>query len=53
VIGRGDGGAGWNDLTYVTRSRAWVVYAPAAGTPGTGRVYVTRDAGRHWTAAGP
>jgi photosystem II stability/assembly factor-like uncharacterized protein len=51
VIGRGDGGAGWNDLTYVTRSQAWVVYAPAAGTPGTGRVYVTRDAGRHWTAA--
>jgi hypothetical protein len=52
VIGRGDGGAGWNDLTYVTRSRAWVVYAPAAGTPGTGRVYVTCDGGRHWTAAG-
>jgi photosystem II stability/assembly factor-like uncharacterized protein len=52
VIGRGDGGAGWNDLTYVTRSRAWVVYAPAAGATGVGRVYVTRDAGRHWTAAG-
>jgi len=52
VIGRGDGGAGWNDLTYVTRSQAWVVYGPAAGTPGVGRVYVTRDAGRHWTAAG-
>ena len=51
VIGRGDGGAGWNDLTYVTRSQAWVVYAPAATAPGTGRVYVTRDAGRHWTAA--
>jgi len=52
VIGRGDGGAGWNDLTYVTRSQAWVVYGPAAGSPGTGRVYVTRDAGRHWTTAG-
>ena len=52
VIGRGDGGAGWNDLTYVTRSQAWVVYGPAAGATGVGRVYVTRDAGRHWTAAG-
>ena len=52
VIGRGDGGAGWNDLTYVNRSQAWVVYGPAAGATGVGRVYVTRDAGRHWTAAG-
>lgn len=50
VIGRGDGGAGWNDLTYVTRSQAWVVYGPAAGA-GIGQVYVTRDGGRHWTAA--
>ncbi len=50
VIGRGDGGAGWNDLTYVTRSAAWVVYGPAAGG-GIGQVYVTRDGGRHWTAA--
>lgn len=52
VIGRGDGGACWNDPTYVTRSQAWVVYGPAAGAAGAGRVYVTRDAGRHWTAAG-
>ena len=47
VIGSGDGGAGWNDLSYVTGTEAWVVYGPAS-LPGHGQLYVTRDAGQHW-----
>ena len=49
VEGIGDGGAGWNDITYVTRSTAWVVYGPA-GFSGIGQLWVTRDGGQHWSA---
>jgi photosystem II stability/assembly factor-like uncharacterized protein len=48
IIGFGDGGAGWNDITYVTDNEAWVVYAPANTFAGLGKVLVTRDGGRHW-----
>jgi photosystem II stability/assembly factor-like uncharacterized protein len=49
VAGLGDGGAGWNDITYVTGTRGWVVYGPAdAG--GIGQLWVTRDGGRRWAA---
>lgn len=45
-----DGGAGWNDISYVSNRVAWVVRAPLAGPSfsGRGKLYVTRDAGRHW-----
>jgi hypothetical protein len=49
VIGAGDGGAGWNDLSYVTGAEAWVVYEPASLPADHGQLYVTRDAGQHWT----
>jgi photosystem II stability/assembly factor-like uncharacterized protein len=49
VEGIGDGGAGWNDITYVTRSTAWVVYGPA-GLTGIGQLWVTHDGGQHWGA---
>lgn len=48
VIGFGDGGVGWNDITYATDTQAWVVYAPASTIDGLGKVLVTRDGGRHW-----
>jgi hypothetical protein len=39
--------AGWNDLTYVTNTQAWVIYGPA-DLRGTGQLWATHDAGRHW-----
>ncbi len=51
VIGSGDGGAGWNDITYVTNTEAWVVYGPASMAADYGQLYVTHDAGLHWTLA--
>jgi photosystem II stability/assembly factor-like uncharacterized protein len=48
VEGISDGGAGWNDITYVSSTRAWVVYAPA-GSSGVGQLWVTRDGGQHWS----
>lgn len=51
VIGYGDGGAGWNDITYVTDSEAWVVYAPADSAADLGKVFVTHNAGRTWDIA--
>lgn len=51
VIGYSDGGAGWNDLTYVSGSEAWIVYAPADGFGDVGKVLVTHDAGLVWSAA--
>jgi photosystem II stability/assembly factor-like uncharacterized protein len=51
VIGSGDGGAGWNDITYVSNTVAWVVYGPACLPAAYGQLYVTRDAGLHWTLA--
>ena len=50
VEGIGDGGAGWNDITYVTNSQAWVVYRPADSS-GTGQLWATHDAGLHWSIA--
>jgi len=50
VEGIGDGGAGWNDITYVTNSQAWVVYEPADSS-GTGQLWTTHDAGLHWSIA--
>ena len=49
VEGIGDGGAGWNDITYVSNTTAWVVYGPA-DFAGPGQLWVTRDAGHHWNA---
>lgn len=45
-----DGGAGWNDITYLTDRVAWVVRGPLAGPgfSGRGKLYVTHDGGRHW-----
>jgi hypothetical protein len=40
--------AGWNDITYVTNSQAWVVYRPA-DLRGTGQLWTTHDAGLHWS----
>jgi hypothetical protein len=51
VIGYGDGGVGWNDITYVTDSEAWVVYGPADSPADLGKVFVTHDAGRTWDVA--
>jgi photosystem II stability/assembly factor-like uncharacterized protein len=48
VEGLSDGGIGWNDITYVSNTRAWVVYAPA-GSSGMGQLWTTRDGGQHWS----
>jgi hypothetical protein len=47
VEGIGDGGAGWNDIGYVSSTVAWVVYGPADFS-GIGQLWATRDAGQHW-----
>jgi hypothetical protein len=47
VEGIGDGGAGWNDIGYVSSTVAWVVYGPADFS-GIGQLWVTRDAGQRW-----
>lgn len=49
VIGKSDGGLGWNDLVYATARRAWVIYAPADAPVALGEVYVTNDDGEHWS----
>jgi hypothetical protein len=49
IIGSGDGGAGFNDITYVSGREAWVVYGPAEGFSGYGQVYKTTNSGRKWT----
>jgi hypothetical protein len=48
-VEEGDGGAGWNDLTFTTEDVGWAVYAPAAGFPGTGTLLTTSDGGRTWS----
>ena len=48
VIGSGDGGAGWNDIVYVTDQEAWVVFGPTELFADYGVVYVTHDAGLTW-----
>jgi photosystem II stability/assembly factor-like uncharacterized protein len=47
--GLGDGGVGWNDISYVSDTRAWVVYGPADFTD-VGQLWVTRDGGHRWSA---
>jgi hypothetical protein len=47
VEGIGDGGAGWNDISYVSNTTAWVVYGPADFTD-IGQLWVTHDSGHHW-----
>jgi photosystem II stability/assembly factor-like uncharacterized protein len=51
-VGFGDGGLGWNDITYVTDNEAWVVYSPGNNVDSVGKVLVTHDGGRHWNIAG-
>jgi len=51
VIASGDGGAGFNDPTYLTGKVAWMVGSPASGFADYGRLLVSRDAGRHWSFA--
>jgi photosystem II stability/assembly factor-like uncharacterized protein len=50
-VAEGDGGAGWNDLSFTTDRVGWVVYAPANWFPGTGTLMRTGDGGRTWAAA--
>jgi photosystem II stability/assembly factor-like uncharacterized protein len=47
-VEQGDGGAGWNDLTFTTEDVGWVVYSPVAGFPGDGTLLRTADGGRTW-----
>ncbi len=49
VEGIGDGGAGWNDISYVSDTRAWAVYGPA-DFGDIGQLWVTGDGGHHWSA---
>jgi len=51
AIASGDGGAGFNDITYVSKRVAWVVGAPASMFADYGKLLVSRDAGRHWAFA--
>jgi photosystem II stability/assembly factor-like uncharacterized protein len=51
VIGSGDGGAGFNDIAYVSDKVAWVVGSPASMFPAHGVLFKTTDAGRHWHLA--
>ena len=44
VIASGDGGAGWNDITYVTNKVGWVVGGPAELPSDIGKLLVTHDA---------
>jgi len=45
--GIGDGGAGWNDISYVSNTTAWVIYGPADFI-NIGQLWMTRDGGHHW-----
>jgi hypothetical protein len=51
VIASGDGGAGFDDPTYLTGKVAWMVGAPASMFADYGKLLVSRDAGRHWSFA--
>jgi photosystem II stability/assembly factor-like uncharacterized protein len=50
VWATGDGGAGWNDITYVNNRVAWVIRGPLAGPSFSerGKLYVTHNSGRTW-----
>jgi len=50
----GDGGAGFADLAYVTSKVAWAVYGPVSSfSANFGKLYVTRDGGKHWQLVTP
>lgn len=51
TIASGDGGAGWNDPTYLSNRVAWIVGSPASMFANYGKLLVSRDAGRHWDFA--
>ncbi len=53
VVNKGDGGAGWNDIVYVTGREAWVVYSPIDQFEDFGQLYVTHDGGHHWHVVKP
>ena len=45
-------GPGFNSLQFVSVKVAWVVWGPVTlGSTDQGKVYVTRDGGRHWSLA--
>jgi hypothetical protein len=48
-VEQGDGGAGWNDLTFTSEDVGWVVYSPVAGYPGDGTLMRSADGGRTWS----
>jgi hypothetical protein len=48
AVSLGDGGRGWGDITYVTNRKGWAIYSPAGFFHGLGKIYLTRDGGRHW-----
>jgi hypothetical protein len=49
----GDGGMGWNDVSFTTNQVGYVVHGPASccGDHGPGELWVTRDAGLTWGPA--
>lgn len=52
-VALGDGGLGWNDIVFVTNTRAYVVYSPAGGFQPKGQLWVTNDAGLTWKDVSP
>jgi hypothetical protein len=45
-------GPGFNNLRFVSSTVAWVVWEPVTlNSADQGKVYLTRDGGRHWSQA--
>ena len=46
----GDGGMGWNDITFTTNRIGFVIHGPAfcCGGQGPGELWQTSDAGVNW-----
>ena len=45
-------GPGFDDLQFVSSTVAWVVWEPVTlNSADQGKVYLTRDGGRHWSQA--
>lgn len=47
VAEQGDGGLGWNDVTFSSRHTGWVVYGPV-DWGGPGQLWTTHDGGASW-----
>jgi hypothetical protein len=49
----GDGGQGWNDITFVSNSVGYVIHGPASccGGQGPGGLWETQDGGVNWAPA--